>query len=80
MSGKPECEDGRMGSHGARAESLVAFSHTGRWKAREVVAGLFSPQCEVEALERRQIVDEAVMKTWIWMAMDQTDIDTNQMG
>lgn len=67
-----------MESHGVPAEFLEAFLHTARWRARGEEAILYHrQQDELEA--RHQTVAEVVMRTKIWMEMDQMDTDISQM-
>jgi hypothetical protein len=68
-----------MGSHGVPAESLEAFLHTERWRAREEEETSYHHQHdELEA--RHQTVAEVVTRIKRWMVTDQMDTDTSQMG
>jgi hypothetical protein len=78
MRGKLACEDGQMESHGVRAEFLEAFSHTGKWRGREEEGNLYHHLLD-ECKGRHQRVDVEVMRTLIWMGMDQMDTDTSLM-
>lgn len=78
MNEKLECGDGRMASRGAPAESRAASSHIARWRANAEEAN--SQMRQLDGQARRQIVDEAVMRTRKWMAMGLMDTATSRMG
>jgi hypothetical protein len=78
MSERLACVDGQMASRGVQAEYREAFSHTGKWRAREAVEVLCQHQYQCdEWLERHRIAVEGVMRISTWMEKVQTDTVTS---